>query len=129
VNSDSCGVDATAEPMAAPGRSTSDSTEATGCPVWSASVMDTVSAESGLIRTRTVVASVACSSTPVQAKGRPAATSTGSHRAIACRAASSTAGWMPKPAASVPDAWSRPTSAKTSSPSRHAARRPWNAGP
>ncbi len=111
------------------GRNASAATDATGWPVASASATRTASGPAGARCTRSWVASVASTLTPRHEKGSsgPSPAATNSPRPIACRAASTSAGWMPKPAACPVSV--RATSANTSPARRHAARSPRNAGP
>ncbi len=76
-------------------------------------------------------APAACSATPVPVQRLPPARPGHPRRRAApgAAAASSSAGWTPKPPASVRCSSGRATSANTSSPRRHTARTPWNAGP
>ncbi len=115
---------------AAIARSANDSTRATGWPAESTASMDTASGPAGAIRTRSAVAPEARSDTPVHANGRRAPSSAASGpKPLAWRAASNSAGCRPKRTASAFRSSGRATSAKTSSPRRQAARRPWKAGP
>ncbi len=117
---DSCSADT--------GRRTSSRTVKTGRPAGSASSSDTAPAPTGLSRTRTRDAPAACRHTPCQENGRTA-WAWASSIPSACRAASNRTGCMPYPATVTPAACGTATSAKISSPRRHIARRPRNAGP
>ncbi|RPK83669.1 hypothetical protein EES47_24775 [Streptomyces sp. ADI98-12] len=93
-------------------RSTRVPTEATGTPVVSATVRVTASSPAGVMRTRASVAPAAWRVTSCQAKGSPPrASSPSGARAVACRAASSSAGCRPKEGASPAGPASRATSA------------------
>ena len=115
------------------GRATIDATDSTGSPSASANSTDTADGPDGAIRARTDDAPAACSDTPCQENGTrtPLLSSWSASVATitACKAASKTAGWTPNPAGDTPASPGRDTSAKTSSPRRHIAVKPWNAGP
>ena len=109
------------------GRATIDVTDSTGSPRPSASSTDTADGPDGAIRARTAVAPAACSDTPCQENG--SATPVPEWvTAAACSAASKSTGCTPNPL-TPPAASGSATSAKNSSPRRHNAVRPWNAGP
>ncbi len=122
-------------PAAAPnwsvdtGRDTSESIVRTMPPVSSAAWNDSASGPHGATRTRSAEAPTACSTSPFHANGSTWRSSSGLAKAFVWRAASSSAGCMPNLPASSRCSSGRTASAKTSSPRRHTARRPWNAGP
>ncbi len=109
------------------GRATRESTEATGAPVGSASSTRVPPSEVGASLTRTAVAPAECSRNPVQENGMdtPVPPDPAASSQDGCRAASSSAGWMPN----APGSPGNVTSANTSSPRRHAAVSPRNTGP
>src|SRR5277367_2728823 len=115
------------------GRATIEATDNTGRPSASASSTDTDEGPDGAIRARTDDAPAACNDTPCQENGTstplPGSRSASVATITACRAASSTAGCTPNPAGDTPASLGRDTSANTSSPRRHIAVKPWNAGP
>ncbi len=82
------------------GRESTPSTVRTGRPSASATARLTESAPEEVTRTRSEVAEAACRVTPVHENGRPPAPAI-ELRKVPCTAASSRAGWMPNPAASV----------------------------
>ncbi len=109
------------------GRVVMDSSRATGSPVGVARSRVIESGPGVVMRTRRAVAPVACRVKPRQANGSRGASVGGSASSPACRAASSRAGWsMWRRASAIGNG---PTSAKSSSPRRHSAVTPWNAGP
>ncbi len=105
-------------------RSTSESTDATGVPVASAISSATPSAPVRETWTRSASAPTACNETLRQAKGN-CVLLVEAPRDRACSTASNRAGCRPNRSAGTSSA----TSANTSSPHRHAERKPWNAGP
>ncbi|GGU31499.1 hypothetical protein GCM10010178_24780 [Lentzea flava] len=107
-------------------RVTSDPTVATGAPVVSAMAISIELSPVVHSRTRSAVAPTACSATFSHENGT-APSVRWSANATACSAASSNAGWSPKPA--VVTSSGSATSANTWSPSFQAARSPWNACP
>ncbi|ONK10093.1 hypothetical protein STBA_08090 [Streptomyces sp. MP131-18] len=113
------------------GRLTSEPTETTGLPAPSTAVRVTESGPFTDTRTRSSVAPVACSATPLQengSRGRPDS-ALRALKPMACRAASRRAGCRPNRVASCRCASGKATSAYTSSPRRQTARSPWKAGP
>ncbi|CAM2824562.1 hypothetical protein MYSI104531_04745 [Mycobacterium simiae] len=113
---------------AATGRTTNSRTDSTGSPALSARSTDTALTPIGAIRTRTRDAPAACKHTPCQENGN-IVSAWSPTTPIACRAASSSTGWMPKPSTAPPAASGTVTSANTSLSTRHMACRPWKAGP
>src|SRR6185437_3609031 len=115
------------------GRATIDATDSTGSPTESASSTVTEDGPEGVMRARTDDAPAACSDTPCHENGTstPSLPSWSASAATitACIAASRTAGCNPNPAGDTPASPGSDTSAKTSSPRRHIAVSPWNAGP
>ena len=111
------------------GRTVSAPIEATGRPTWSARSTQTVSADVAVSRTRSAVAPTASRHTRSKEYGRTLRPAVASLNASVCSAASSSAGCRPKCAASARAASGSATSANTSPPRRHTARRPWKVGP
>ncbi len=123
------------------GRATIARTDSTGNPSPSASSIETAletgpgpsdaDAGAGAMRARTADAPAACNDTPCHENG---STTSSVWPVIwwltikACMAASSNAGWTPKPLTPPAASGSR-TSANTSSSRTHVAVRPLNAGP
>ena len=112
------------------GRAIIDATDSTGNPSPSASSTDTADGPDGAIRARTDDAPAACSDTPCQENGSDISAPPAPEcvTAAACSAASSSTGCTPNPV-TPPAACGSVTSAKNSSPRRHSAVNPWNAGP
>src|SRR6185312_9018902 len=108
-----------------------EATDRTGNPNPSASAIDTADGVVRTIRALTAEAPAACNDTPCQENGTnidPSAVSALA-RITACSAASSITGWTPNPATDTPASSGSATSANTSSPRRHIAVKPRNAGP
>src|SRR5947209_6332402 len=115
------------------GRATMEATDNTGRPSVSVSSIDTDDGPDGTMRARTDDAPAACSDTPCHENGTSTLSLLSCSSSVAtitaCRLASRTAGCTPNPAGDTPASLGSDTSAKTSSPRRHIAVRPWNAGP
>ena len=108
------------------GRAVIDPTDSTGSPSPSASSIDTEFTPVGAMRTRTADAPAACSDTRCQENGNASCRSSAAS-ASACSDASSSAGCTPNSPACR--SCGNATSANTSSPRRHIAVKPRNAGP
>ncbi len=112
-------------------RRDSDSAEASRRPAGSVRVTVTASVPARVSRTRASAAPRTPTATPRQEKGRRASAPgpANSGWAAAWSAASSRAGWIPYASAVACSACGSRTSAKRSSPWRHAVRRPRKTGP
>ncbi|SGJ99997.1 Uncharacterised protein [Mycobacterium tuberculosis] len=110
-----------------------EATDNTGNPNPSASSIDTADGPTGAMRARTADGPAACNETPCQENGTNTEpwprSALSALNTTACKAASSSTGCTPKPVTETPASAGNATSANTSSPRRHIAVSPRNAGP